>query len=87
MRHGEAVCNVTGVCGGPLGCTGLTERGRAQVAVLRDRLAGTGELAGADVLYSSVLPRAVETAAPPRPGAGRTRGGGAGRPGTRLRVL
>jgi probable phosphoglycerate mutase len=29
---------------------------------LRDRLLKTGELAGADVLYASVLPRAIETA-------------------------
>ncbi len=47
VRHGEAVCNVSGVCGGPVGCTGLTDRGRAQVAVLadaavRDRRAGRG---------------------------------------------
>jgi len=62
VRHGEAVCNVSGVCGGPIGCTGLTDRGRSQVAVLRDRLHETGELAGADALYASVLPRAVETA-------------------------
>jgi probable phosphoglycerate mutase len=62
VRHGEAVCNVSGVCGGPVGCEGLTDRGRAQVAVLRDRLAETGELVGADALYASVLPRAVETA-------------------------
>ncbi len=62
VRHGEAVCNVSGVCGGPIGCNGLTDRGRAQVAVLRDRLRETGELAGTDALYSSVLPRAVETA-------------------------
>jgi len=62
VRHGEAVCNVTGVCGGPVGCTGLTDRGRAQVAILADRLSETGELAGADALYASILPRAVETA-------------------------
>ncbi len=62
VRHGEAACNVSGVCGGPIGCTGLTDRGRAQVAVLRDRLVETGELAGADALYASILPRAVETA-------------------------
>ena len=62
VRHGEAVCNVSGVCGGPIGCTGLTDRGRAQVAVLATRLTETGELAGTDALYSSVLPRAVETA-------------------------
>jgi broad specificity phosphatase PhoE len=62
VRHGEAVCNVSGVCGGPLGCAGLTDLGRRQVALLADRLALTGELAGADALYASVLPRAIETA-------------------------
>jgi probable phosphoglycerate mutase len=62
IRHGEAVCNVSGVCGGRLGCDGLTERGRRQVEALRNRLLDTGELAGADALYASVLPRAIETA-------------------------
>ncbi len=62
IRHGEAVCNVSGVCGGPIGCTGLTERGRAQVEALRDRLVQTGELAGTGALYASILPRAIETA-------------------------
>ena len=62
VRHGEAVCNVSGVCGGVIGCTGLTDRGRAQVSVLAARLAETDELAGADALYASILPRAVETA-------------------------
>jgi probable phosphoglycerate mutase len=62
VRHGEAVCNVSGVCGGPIGCEGLTDRGRGQVETLRDRLAETGELAGVDALYASVLPRAIETA-------------------------
>lgn len=62
IRHGEAVCNVSGICGGVVGCTGLTDVGRTQVAALRDRLAVTGELAGCDALYASVLPRAYETA-------------------------
>jgi probable phosphoglycerate mutase len=62
IRHGEAVCNVSGVCGGPIGCEGLTDRGRAQIEQLRARLLETGELEGADVLYASTLPRAIETA-------------------------
>ncbi len=62
VRHGEAECNVSGVCGGRRGCTGLTDLGRRQVALLRDRLALTGELAGTDALYASRLPRAIETA-------------------------
>jgi broad specificity phosphatase PhoE len=62
IRHGEAVCNVSGVCGGPVGCQGLTEKGRSQVGALRRRLEVTEELAGTDALYASVLPRAIETA-------------------------
>ncbi|HEY3844167.1 MAG TPA: phosphoglycerate mutase family protein, partial [Acidimicrobiales bacterium] len=63
VRHGEAVCNVNGVVGGMRGCRGLTELGRAQVLALRERLIRTGELKGAGALYSSTLPRAIETAA------------------------
>jgi probable phosphoglycerate mutase len=37
-RHGEAVCNVSGVAGGERGCTGLTNRGRQQAHRLADRL-------------------------------------------------
>jgi probable phosphoglycerate mutase len=62
VRHGEAECNVSGVCGGIKGCTGLTAKGVGQVTALADRLERTGELAGADALYASVLPRAIETA-------------------------
>ncbi|MDQ3107908.1 MAG: histidine phosphatase family protein, partial [Actinomycetota bacterium] len=62
VRHGEAECNVAKRFGGPLGCTGLSEEGRRQVARLRDRLARTGELGGTGVLYASTLPRAIETA-------------------------
>jgi broad specificity phosphatase PhoE len=61
IRHGEAVCNTAGVCGGVRGCKGLTDRGRHQVETLGDRLARSGELAGTDVLYASVLPRAIQT--------------------------
>jgi probable phosphoglycerate mutase len=62
VRHGEAVCNLNGIVGGVVGCTGLTDLGRRQVSALAARLAKTGELAGATALYASVLPRAVETA-------------------------
>ncbi|HWE70994.1 MAG TPA: histidine phosphatase family protein [Acidimicrobiales bacterium] len=62
VRHGEAECNVSGICGGIKGCTGLTAKGVGQVTALADRLERTGELAGADALYASVLPRAIETA-------------------------
>jgi probable phosphoglycerate mutase len=78
VRHGEAVCNVTHVVGGVKGDTGLTELGRRQVSALAARLAETGELRGATALYSSVLPRAVETAGLLRPVVGGGDGGGDG---------
>jgi len=63
VRHGESVCNVAGVVGGPRGCTGLSERGMSEARALRDRLVETRELSRASALYSSVLERAVQTAA------------------------
>jgi probable phosphoglycerate mutase len=62
VRHGESRAQELGVLGGHEGCTGLSDLGRRQVTALRERLAGSGELASASVLYSSVMPRAVETA-------------------------
>ncbi|HEV3280105.1 MAG TPA: histidine phosphatase family protein [Acidimicrobiales bacterium] len=76
IRHGEAVCNVSGVCGGPAGCQGLTALGRRQVEALRDRLFVSRELAGTDALYASVLPRAVETAELVAPALGAVEAGG-----------
>lgn len=61
VRHGEANAAVDGIVGGHTGCTGLSSLGRHQAERLRDRLARTKELA-ADVLLTSVLPRASETA-------------------------
>ncbi|HEY8544601.1 MAG TPA: histidine phosphatase family protein, partial [Acidimicrobiales bacterium] len=69
VRHGDAHAGFHGVIGGPTGCTGLTDRGRAQAAALRDHLAATGRVR-ADVLLTSVLPRAVETATIVAPGLG-----------------
>lgn len=60
IRHGESVPNVTPIVGGMLGDAGLTPRGREQAALLEQRLR-LGEIL-ADVLYTSTLPRAVETA-------------------------
>ena len=70
VRHGEAECNLNRIVGGPAGCTGLSALGRAQVAALADRLYESGELRQATALYSSVLPRAVETAERLRPVVG-----------------
>ena len=62
IRHGEAQVYVDQVIGGHQTCTGLSDLGRRQAEALRDRLADTGELAGASALYASILPRAIETA-------------------------
>jgi probable phosphoglycerate mutase len=62
VRHGESQAQEQRVVGGHAGCTGLSDLGKRQVTALRDRLAATGELAGATALYSSILPRAVQTA-------------------------
>jgi 2,3-bisphosphoglycerate-dependent phosphoglycerate mutase len=70
VRHGEAACNLNHIIGGPKGCTGLTDFGRVQVAALADRLYESGELRKASALYSSVLPRATETAERLRPVVG-----------------
>jgi broad specificity phosphatase PhoE len=70
VRHGEAACNVAGVVGGRRGCTGLTPGGVRQAEALLARLLDSGELAGADALYASVLPRALETAAIVAPAVG-----------------
>jgi 2,3-bisphosphoglycerate-dependent phosphoglycerate mutase len=70
IRHGQADCNINRVVGGPKGCTGLSPLGRRQVADLADRLYESGELREATTLYSSVLPRAVETAERLRPVVG-----------------
>ena len=60
IRHAEPEAHIKRVVAGPKGCTGLTDRGRAQAVALGDRLAHDAE--HFDVLYSSVLARAVETA-------------------------
>src|SRR4051812_23112762 len=71
IRHGESQCTVDGVVGGDRGCTGLSDEGRRQCGQLRERLLRTGELAGTDVVLTSVLPRAIETAELIAPGLGK----------------
>jgi probable phosphoglycerate mutase len=69
VRHGHAHAGFHGVIGGPRGCTGLTERGRRQAEALRHQLAASGRVR-ADVLLSSIIPRAIETAEIIAPGLG-----------------
>ncbi|HEX9530721.1 MAG TPA: histidine phosphatase family protein [Acidimicrobiales bacterium] len=70
IRHGEAVCNVAGIIGGPRGCTGLSPLGVSQAVRLRGRLERTGELASASALVTSALPRAQQTASVIGPAVG-----------------
>jgi 2,3-bisphosphoglycerate-dependent phosphoglycerate mutase len=67
IRHGESRAQAAGIISGHDTCHGLTPRGRGQVEALRDRLATTGELGRVDVIYTSILPRAIETAEIVRP--------------------
>ncbi|WP_034263358.1 histidine phosphatase family protein [Actinospica robiniae] len=68
VRHGDSHHKADGVNGGPRGCRGLTDLGREQAARLRDRLSSDGVALGAldvsdhPVVYSSIIPRAIETA-------------------------
>ena len=61
IRHGESVAQVEGFVSGHDTCRGLSDLGREQAAALRDRLQRTGEIS-ADVVLTSILPRAIETA-------------------------
>lgn len=69
VRHGESRATAERFVGGPKGCKGLSALGVRQAEALRDRLARTGEVE-ADVLLSSGLPRARETAEIVAPGLG-----------------
>lgn len=68
IRHGESWGNVEPIVAGMRGDRGLTPRGIAQAERLRDRLARSG--LKADVLISSTLPRARQTAEIVQPALG-----------------
>ncbi len=63
IRHGESVAQVEGFLSGHDTCRGLSPAGRAQAEALRDRLVASGELGTVDAIYTSILPRTIETAA------------------------
>ncbi|HEX4978743.1 MAG TPA: histidine phosphatase family protein [Acidimicrobiales bacterium] len=63
VRHGHPEAYNLGIIPGLKSDTGLSELGRSQVAALAARLDRTDELGEEPVLVSSVLPRAIETAA------------------------
>lgn len=72
VRHGDAHAGFRSPIAGPTGCRGLTELGRRQAERLRDDL-GSNRL-GVDVILTSELPRAIETAEIVAPALGVTVG-------------
>lgn len=60
IRHANPQASISGVVAGPKGDTGLSDLGRRQAGALRDRLLAIGFTT--DVVLTSILPRAVETA-------------------------
>lgn len=61
VRHGDAHAGFHGPISGPTGCRGLTDLGRDQAHRLGRRL-GRGDGPAVDVLVTSEIPRAIETA-------------------------
>lgn len=72
IRHGESVAQVKGFLSGHNTCVGLSDLGRTQAHALRDRLVATGELGPLDLVYTSNLERATETADIISPAFGET---------------
>ena len=63
IRHGESEAQTRRIISGHNTCTGLSYLGRAQAEALRNRLVATGELGDVGAVFTSILPRAIETAA------------------------
>jgi len=61
VRHGEAQCNADGRVGGPRTCTGLTNRGYAQVEQVTRRLAAEHRDRPFDALYAGPRLRLRQT--------------------------
>jgi len=62
VRHGQARANVDGFVGGPIGCSGLSELGHQQAQTLASKWIRDGLYANAELLVSSTLLRAEQTA-------------------------
>ncbi len=63
LRHGEGWCGVDGTWGGHAGCRGLSERGVRQAELVSGRIRRDDWLSAPDILVSSRMRRAMETAA------------------------
>ena len=70
IRHGESQAQVDRFVSGHDTCKGLSTLGQQQAVKLRDRLLRTGELRDVTAVYTSVLPRAIETAMTIAPAVG-----------------
>ena len=69
IRHGQAVAHTDQLVLGH-DCKGLSDLGREQATLLRERLLRTGELHEATAFYASLMRRAQETADIIAPGVG-----------------
>jgi probable phosphoglycerate mutase len=70
VRHGESQAQRDGFLSGHSTCLGLSPLGRRQAEALGARLAVSGELGAVDAVYTSILPRSIETAQIVLAGAG-----------------
>src|SRR5438874_8514742 len=61
IRHGQALAYTEQIVAGHL-CKGLSDHGRSQAELLRERLERSGELRDATAFYASLMRRAHETA-------------------------
>jgi len=61
LRHGQAHCNLDGVVGGPLTCTGLTDHGATQVVQAACRLAAEHARQPFDILLAGPRRRLRQT--------------------------
>lgn len=62
IRHGESNAQVDGLVSDHSTCTGLSRRGANQAAALARRLSETSELTDANIVQTSLLLRAQQTA-------------------------
>lgn len=62
IRHGESEAQLAGTIAGHRTCSGLSPRGIEQAGLLAQHLAASGELIGAEAIYTSLLRRAQQTA-------------------------
>jgi probable phosphoglycerate mutase len=62
IRHGQSESSVRRQYGCHRTCLGLSALGRRQAELLSGRLAATGELDDCAAVFTSILPRAIETA-------------------------